>query len=62
MGNLQVDLERFNILNVLNATGAGYVFELVGSQTSVTEAVIFGLGAERAATSVIIPVRKPAPC
>lgn len=44
MGNLQIDLERFNILNVLNATGAGYVFDWVGSKTSVTEAVDIWFG------------------
>lgn len=44
---MQVDLERFNILNVLNATGPGYVFDWVGSKTAVSEAVDVWLGGKK---------------
>lgn len=53
MANLQADLERFNILSVLNSTGTEYVSGWVGSKTLVTEAVDmwFRLRAERLTVS-----------
>lgn len=60
MANLQADLERFTILNVLNSTCTEYVFGWVGSKTLVTEAVDmwFRLRTERLTVSDDDPCQK----
>lgn len=60
MANLQADLERFNILNVLNSTGTEYVAGWVGTETLVTETVDirFSLRAERLTVSDHDPCQK----
>lgn len=63
MANLQANLERFNVLNVLNPAGTEYVSGWVGSETLVTEAVHmrFSLRAGRLTVGDHDPCQKTQP-